>query len=99
MDEQGQPAQSRGLGRPVGSFGTMRKAADAYSENQHTKKARNRFDQLSAHEKEVERSKNAYNLAIRRMKGRLAKSGVYINASPDEKETLVKAELARLNQY
>jgi hypothetical protein len=89
----------RRRGRPIGSTGQKRKAPEEYSVNQHTKKARARFEQLSTHEQNLERSKNAYKLALRRLDARLGNNEEYVNASPEDQGTIRARETAKLNQY
>jgi hypothetical protein len=94
------PAQTKLRGRKLGDgAGTKRKAADELSDNKHTKKGRERKQQMSELELEVERGKNADRQAKARTRKKIMKTTEYQAASPaTQKRLLEEAEIKMMDK-
>jgi hypothetical protein len=94
------PAQTKFRGRKLGDgAGMKRKATDELSDNKHTKKGRERKQQMSELECEIERGKNADRQAKARIKKSVMKTTEYQAASPaTQKRLLEEAEIKLMNQ-
>ena len=94
------PAQTKLRGRKLGDgAGMKRKAVDELSDNKHTKKGRERKQQMSELECEIERSKNADRQAKARTRKKVMKTAEYQAASPaTQKRLLEEAEIKMMNK-